>query len=82
MSYFISNKSSILTFKTISQFYFDTSTTHCYNSIFQSSSILMHFVSQIFCAFKPAAARISVSQHASCQIVKSDVSGLSVDLQN
>ena len=54
MSYFISNKSSTLTIKTISQFYFDTSTTHCYNSIFQSSSILMRFLSQIFCAFKLA----------------------------
>jgi len=82
MSYFISNKSTTLTLKTISQFYFDTSTTHCYNLIFQSSNILMRFLSQIFGAFKLAAARISVSQRASCQIVKSGVSGLSVDLQN
>ena len=77
MSYFISNKSSTMTLKAISQFYFDTSTTHCYNSIFQSSSILMRFLSQIFCAFKLAAARTSVSQRAFCQIVKSGVSGLS-----
>jgi len=42
----------------------------------------MRFLSQIFCAFKLAAARISVSRQASCQIVKSGVSGLSVDLQN
>jgi len=82
MSYFISNKSSTLILKTMSQFYFDTSTTQCYNSIFQSSS--MRFLSQIFCAFKLAAARISVpvSQRTSCEIVKSGVSGLSLDFQN
>jgi len=58
-----------LTLKTISQFYFDTSTTQCYDSIFQSSSILLHFLSQNDILRFPASSQLAY-QSVNARLVK------------